>query len=69
MAEIVTRQANGFWGLFFAAPEERRAHRKRKLKARERQRELDQQVAKDLRDVGYFDDHMPDAYFYRHYYF
>ncbi len=27
------------------------------------------QVMKDLRDAGYFDDHTPDPFFYRHYYF
>lgn len=69
MAQIEANRAQRFWGLFFASPEERLARKKQRLKAREMRRELDRQVAKDLRESGLFDEHVPDAYFYRHHYF
>lgn len=69
MTQIETRPERGFWGLFFAMPEERMARLQNKLQAQKKQKETNRQIAKDLRDPGYFDEHMPDGYFYRHYYF
>lgn len=69
MVQTETNLGRGLWGLFFASPEERLARRRKKAQARKTQKELDRKVQKDLQDSGYFNEHMPDAYFYRHYYF
>ncbi len=33
------------------------------------EKDTNAEVMKDLRDAGYFDEHTPDPFFYRHYYF
>lgn len=53
----------------FASPEKRLARRKRKENARKKQREVDAQVAKDLRETGQYADFPQDPFFYRHYYY
>ncbi|MEX0278043.1 MAG: hypothetical protein AB3N07_06320 [Ruegeria sp.] len=68
MAHTETNAQTRFWGAFFATPEEKLERRKRKELARKEQKEANLQLAKDLRESGYFDQPQ-DAFFYRHYYF
>lgn len=61
--------AGGFFrGLFSTSPA-KRERRKHRAEERRKKREADLKSAKALRDSGYFDNHLPDASFYRHYYF
>ncbi|MEM9126854.1 MAG: hypothetical protein AAGB28_13785 [Pseudomonadota bacterium] len=67
MTSIHPSTKKGFWNFLFASPEERRERREQKLLERRKRKEADIQVARDLRDSGYYDQ-TPDALFYRHYY-
>ncbi|MEM8541867.1 MAG: hypothetical protein AAGF25_13010 [Pseudomonadota bacterium] len=68
MAYADTNPVGGFWGTLFATPEERAEQQKQKALARKKQEDEDLQVAKDLRDSGYFDQNQ-NAYYQRYYYF
>lgn len=69
MANTDHMSKNGIVSRFFASSEDRKAQREKRTADKQKQRDIDLKVAQDLKDSGYYNDHMPDSFFYRHYYF
>ncbi len=59
----------GIVSRLFASLEDRKARREKRAAEKRKQREADLKIARDLQETGYYNEHMPDSFFYRHYYF